>query len=375
MGTQPLPHSLYRSRFAAFSLKVGTIVTLTASAVHAAPREDSKEPPANEPGANETTANEPPANEPPATKAPTKEPPANEPPALDDITLRDGSRLRGRVIEKEPGRWIVVETEDGRYRTFAWDVVQSVDLAAGIREPWVPEPVRRAWLSRGGWDVSYEIRAELTAIVLPSKTYSLTGFCASGTGIAPASIYGQTASDRAQAVGGGLGGRASYMHILSPEPETSSSFWAIRVGSGLDFQLLHTRNPEGLRPIDGELCTQVARTSHEVEATSKPALLIQIPFNIGVHLGLGKFSDLTVWRGVVLGAAWSPSFVHLGPWSASGSSYFNPLGVELTVDFTSLHAVPESRRPESHTRVSASFAAPAGDSPLITTIAFGVVWY
>lgn len=330
--------SLVISRFDAPSLTFGAIVALVlpSAPAHGAPRADS---------------------------------------VLDEVRLRDGTHLRGRVIEKEPGRWIVVETEDGHHRTFAWDVVEEVNLVSGLREPWIPQPIRAAWLGRGGWDVSYEIRAELTAVVLPNKTFTLAGVCATGTGIAPAAMYGRTVTDRGYGFGGGLGGRASYMYLSPLEPASSSSWWSLRVGAGLDLALLYSRAPTGVPEANGELCSQVARSSREVASASRPVLLTRIPFTVGGHLGLGKLADVLVWRGVALGAAWSPSYVHVGSWTGSGSGSFHPLGLELTLDFTTLHAVPATRRPEAHSRLALFIAAPSKDGPSVWTLSFGAVWY
>ncbi|HVH43664.1 MAG TPA: hypothetical protein VM925_15015 [Labilithrix sp.] len=294
----------------------------------------------------------------------------------DELTLRDGRHVHGRVVEKEPGRWIVLETEDGNRHTFAWEVVaEVVQGPAAQQQAKSAKEIREAWRVRGGDRVSYELRAELAGVLQPGRTFDVTGVCATGTGVLAASIYGQTATDRGRAAGGGLGGRLAFMFLSRLEPG-SRSWWALRAGTGLDLQLLYARIPTGIAPASGQMCSQVARSSHEVEVRDVPLLLVQVPFDLGAHVGLGGFVDALEWRGIVLGAAWAPSFIHIGPWTAGGSTQLSPLGFELTFDFTTLHATAKRRPPEQHLRMSVSVTLPSSDGQAtLGTLAFGPVWY
>jgi hypothetical protein len=294
--------------------------------------------------------------------------------ALDEVTLRDGRRIRGRIVEKQNGRWVSVEIGDGRVRTFAWSAVQAIDVAPPPRSE--PAEAHTAWRQRGGGRVSWDVRAELAGIVLPARTFAVGGFCAAGTSAAPASLYGQTASDSARAIGGGAGGRVGWMHLPHIAPRRSASFWAFRIGSGLDLHMLHARTPIGIRPADGELCSRIAQTSHEAEAKNESLPVLHVPLEIGVLLALGSFRDATHWHGVVLGAAWSPSFIHVGyPGTGSAASYFHHLGIALTIDFASLQADHASRR-EMHLRVVVSLAQSAtSGQPMLGTVGVGPVWY
>ncbi|MDF2693460.1 MAG: hypothetical protein K0S65_1843 [Labilithrix sp.] len=325
----------------------------------------------------------------------------------DEIKLRDGRVLRGRVVESIPGRWVIIETE-GRRRTFTWDTVAELDTAATPPTPTPTPPTsaaleatpapappttettaasaptetpstppapatsREAWRRGGG--MTYELRLEVSAIKLPERTFGLAGLCSTGTSTAPASIYGQSGSGDGVGIGGGIGARVGWMYRSRIDSEGASSWWALRVGTGLDVQALHADAPVGIRSIDGKLCSEVAKTRHEVKYESSAMLLAQIPFNLGAHLAFGKLDD-TRWRGIVLGGAWTPSTVHVGMFSSAASSHFNYLGLELTVDFTVLHAA-NMRRPESHVRVALYFSPSAsGNQPSIGTLSLGAVWY
>jgi hypothetical protein len=171
-----------------------------------------------------------------------------------------------------------------------------------------------------------------------------------------------------------VGARGGWMYRSRIDPERVASWWAVRIGAGLDVQALHARAPVGIRPIDGQLCSEVAKTRHEIDYESRAMLLAQIPFNFGAHLAFGKLED-TRWRGIVLGGAWTPSTVHLGLFSSTATSHFNYLGLELTADFTVLHAA-KKRQPESHVRVALYFSPSASSSqPTIGTLSLGAVWY
>jgi hypothetical protein len=293
----------------------------------------------------------------------------------DEVTLRDGRHLKGRIVERVPGQWIVLETEDGRRHTFAWDNVEELEVApapAG-RPPSIPTMARDAWRKRSGGGVTYEVRAAVATLGTPDRNFGVNGFCSTGGGIASASIYGQTARAGGLGFGGGVGGRLGYMYRSPFDPDGASSWWGLRAGMGLDIQAFHLHAPVGIRPLTGQLCSQVAKTSHVVQYEGSPIVVVQVPLNFGGHIAFGKLDD-SRWRGLVLGAAWAPSFVHIGLLSGMASSHVNPLGLELTLDFSVLHA--GAQRPEPQIRVALSFAPQTDDSqPTSGALSLGIVWY
>lgn len=300
---------------------------------------------------------------------------ADEAPTWDEVTLADGRSIRGRIVEKSPGRWLVVETENGARRTVAWQLVGEIVEAPVVREESVPSvpPSHDPWRARGGVRPSYELRIQTSALLEPVRSFSVEGTCGTGAGVVPASIYGQTALDRERGIGGGVGGRAGIMYFPRLGHK-ERAWWALRVNGGLDAQLFYMRLPSGIARMDDELCSDVAKTAHEVEARAVPELLLQIPLALGAAVGLGGLVDPVTWRGIVLGAAWAPSFTHLGPWTTSGKTRFSPLGVELTFDFTTLQAV--AKKPEPHLRMAATLTVPVLEGEaLLGTLAFGWVWY
>lgn len=302
-------------------------------------------------------------------------PPRTEPQRLDEIRLRDGRQIRGRIVERAPGHWIVIETEDGHRRTFSWDTIAEVDTATESAAAPMPAAASDAWKKRSGGGPTYEVRAIVSTLSMPDQTFRLTGTCSTGSGEASVSMYGQSATDNAVGLGGGIGGRMGFMYRSLLNRDNASSWYAFRVGSGLDLQVYHQRTPVGIPPVSGELCSDVAKTTHDLRYEGSSFMLMQIPFNIGGHVALGKVED-TRWGGVVLGAAWTPSFVHTAVFSSRASSYINPLGIELTVDMAVLHAVPARRAPEPHIRASFFFGPATTDrQPSLGTISIGAVWF
>jgi hypothetical protein len=289
----------------------------------------------------------------------------------DEVRLRDGRLLRGRVVERVPGRWIVIETE-GRRRTFAWDLVEEIDLAAPANTA-EPAPAPATFRPAGG-GLTYELRLLVSAVFLPERTFGLTGQCSTGSGVAPASMYGQSAHAGGTALGGGVGVRAGWMYRSRINDHGASSWWGLRIGLGLDVQGFHAHAPIGIRALNGELCSQVAKTRHVVDYETSALLLAQVPFNLGAHLAFGKL-DAGRWRGIVLGGAWTPSTVHIAFFGDASGSHFNYLGLELTLDVAVLHATAR-RRPESHVRV-ALYLSPAAKESQATlgTLSLGAVWY
>lgn len=290
---------------------------------------------------------------------------------LDEIVLRDGRRLRGRVIEQRPGIAVVFES-GGVRRTFTWRVIEEVALGAPSARL---EAARRAWRARGGGGATYELRAGITGAVLPRRRYLLTGSCATGSGVAPVSIYGQRASDRGHALGGGAGARVGYVYVPRLDPEEGASWWGGRATVGLDLHALYAHAPVGIAPVDGELCSRVVETRYSVDAARSPVLFVHIPVSLGVQLGLGRFEDETRWRGLVVGAAWAPSFVSFVGATDFGR-HLSLFGLELSVDFATLRAGPEARSPEAQLRLSVTIVPPTDDTTfLMGALGFGAVWY
>jgi hypothetical protein len=224
-----------------------------------------------------------------------------------------------------------------------------------------------------GVPLRYEVREEIAGALLPSHTYPVTGMCATGVGLAPASVYAQGGSGRGKGMGAGVGGRAFYQTAQDPPPGPNSSWWGLRVGAGLDLDILYASVPTGIADMTGKLCARVKSDGAQVEYAGSSVLMAQVPIFVGAELGLGSYSPATGWRGIVLGAAWAPALTYFQPWSTSGDFGGSYLGTELTIDFTTIRAGGPR---EAAKRAAVFLVLPVrDDGPAILTLSFGAVWY
>lgn len=293
----------------------------------------------------------------------------------DEIVLRDGRHVRGRIVQLSADRWVSIETDDGRQHTYAWDAIAELDKGSAPRDARAAASSRTAWEKRSGPSFSHELRVTASTLLFPDKTLGLSGYCSNTVSTSPASIYGNTASAHGIGFGGGVGGRIGIMHRTQPNPDHAVSWWAFRAGAGADLGLFHARLPVDIKPFSGELCTLVARLSHDVRYETSAFLVAQVPLHLGGAAAFGRL-DGARWRGVVVGAAWAPAFVFAGIFRDDFTASLNPLGLELTLDFALLVADGSLRRSDGHLRVALTGMAPATSQQLGTlTLGVGLVHY
>jgi hypothetical protein len=171
-------------------------------------------------------------------------------------------------------------------------------------------------------------------------------------------------------MGVGVGGRIGY-HYATPISGRGATWWGFRVGGGLDLELLYARVATGIPDTTGKLCARVKADGAEVQYRATSMVLGQLPLHLGLELGLGTGADGT--RGVVLGAAWTPTFSYIKPWVADGDLRASVLGAELSVDLTTVH---ESLPKQTGYRFAFFLLLPGQDrSPAVMTLSFGVFWY
>jgi hypothetical protein len=222
--------------------------------------------------------------------------------------------------------------------------------------------------------VSYEVREEIAAVLLPSHDYPVSGNCSTGTGVAPASVYAQGGSGRGVGVGVGVGGRVGFEVGATLQGERALRWWAFRAGTGLDLSLLYANVPTGIPDMTGKLCARVKADGAAVGYQGSAVLLAQLPLLLGGEFALATDSGSESSHGVVLGAAWAPSIGYLKPWVADASLDASFLGAELTIDFASWRPAAAPAR-QSSKRVALFLVLPARDQgPLIVTASFGAVW-
>jgi len=242
-------------------------------------------------------------------------------------------------------------------------VILPSSPAPGADEP-PPLKPSEAWAKRGGVVASYEARAIVTGAMLPDTGYS---------SVNPVTKQTETGTASTLGIGGGAGVRLSMLYLPLPDPTTSSgSFAAFQLGTGVDGSVLYVRPPSGYA-YDISNNKVAARG---LKRQDRAWLYANVPLQLGVHFGIGGFRTQTIWRGVVLGLVYSPTWTYrLDIQSLDGEGKFNFAGFEVDLDVASI----EARRglfAESQIRVSA-YVLPRikSDLPWLASIGIGAVWY
>jgi hypothetical protein len=219
----------------------------------------------------------------------------------------------------------------------------------------------------------YEVREQLDGALMPTHDYAVTGLCATGTGVAPASVYAQGGPGRGFGFGAGLGARISYLVAVSPPAVGRSTWWGVRASAGLDLGLLYARVDTGLPDVSGQLCERLKDDGVAVQYRGSTVLMTQLTVGVGAQVGIGEDTAADGWHGIVLGAALVPSATYLQPWVTAGSVDGSFLGTELTLDFATM---ANGTAQESAKRISLFVSLPTQDGgPLFTTLSFGIVWF
>jgi hypothetical protein len=153
-----------------------------------------------------------------------------------------------------------------------------------------------------------------------------------------------------------------------PEPITGQGVFPVfRLGLGLDSNFLYVRYPT-------KFTWGGSNQTRAVEYTSRGFWLVNVPFQVGFHMGIGKFTTQSTWRGAVVGIAYSPSMqFELDMNQTEGQFRFNELGAELSIDLTTIDT-QETR--ETQIRLMLYGLYPKDDKhPGMVTAALGAAFY
>ena len=234
---------------------------------------------------------------------------------------------------------------------------------------------RQAWERRGGFRPTYEARALVTGIRIADIEYSDTN---------PVTDEVETGSGDALGIGGGIALRGGFMVLPLTDPTTSEGkvFAAFRMGIGGDLSFVFVRRPIGFTYENAG--TGQGKRSEDQE--NETLFFGNVPLQVGLHFGFGRFHTNSKWRGVVLGLAYTPTYTfELNLDRAFGGdeeggrkshSRFNYGGAEVMLDITSIEAKVASAEPEPQIRIAAQVLPPLEDDwPLQLTLGLGVAWY
>jgi hypothetical protein len=285
-------------------------------------------------------------------------------PGRDVVELQDGSCARGTILAKEPGRYVILLGTDGA-QTIPWQEIRRVVLASPPEAPEAsPEPapplrpspagsaarlapseseprsdagLPSSWAGVSfGWDARLEANALL-------KQYAIDG--------------GGSLWSGGPGLGGGLSASLHFRPPAGSEDDPRATWLDFEVGLG---EALHYESySDGL-------------------GRSMALLESETPIILGVHVAMGTFSGVAgggvAWSGVVLGAAWTPTFVEfLGNGDFRSGGRLNPAGIRLTADVGSIRRGDAGRVPIL--RLVATWLPYVGELPTVFAAGVGCVFY
>jgi hypothetical protein len=238
---------------------------------------------------------------------------------VEEIALVD--RLRSGELDLEAATQKLGEMIDSR---IGGDFKLSF-ADGGIRVEWSmtlesAEAKRQAWAKRGGNIMSF--RAQAQGIFI--KMGDITGG------------------------GGGAGGMVHFLRMRPPLPNERPNFVIGMAGVGV--------SANAMRMMGTTFST------------------FQIPLELGVGIGLGKFRDGGKWKGVGLSASYKPT-IDIMVFDGNADANFNYLGFEIGADIVTLDSFVEKYAERAHIRVSGFFLPPVSDLPLVLMLGAGAVWY
>lgn len=291
----------------------------------------------------------------------------------DVVTLKDGTQIRGTVLKQEPGKYVVIRQLDGREMTISFDDVRRVETAAAPAASGAGAPPdgtkvdtkggglflhgettfqdaeakRQQWLHRGGSIVSFEVRGQ-GYFLMKQTTQS------SPLGNVDVGFYGG---------GGGAGFRVGWMNLKLPDPKLGSTWTALRIGVGGDFQ-------------GGGGGVAVSIPGGGSSGQGFGMFSMNFPIYVGGQIGLGSY-DGDQWRGVALKLQYQPSYswTYISGGGGSSSGSFNFAGAEIGIDFVDKNGPLQAFAPRAHGEFFIFVLPPVGDLPLFINIGGGAVWY
>lgn len=303
--------------------------------------------------------------------------------ADDTVYLKNGDTLRGTIAKYEAGKFIEITTIEGTLILINWDQIETVQFAeenppkttrnnsikGNLKEGLTldatlpSETLRLYWQQQGGWLRYSELCGNyvMTTMDNDSLGMNLDGY--------------------------GFGLNAGYALLgFSPPRYSPRKIHAVSFKLGLTFAYSMNAFESSMNFEDS------TAYSHTEINTDSDILITTMDFgaSVGVNVGLGFFSNSQTWRGVILGAAWRPSFnlqatditstttisteitypytnYYFDRTTSSSHDFITQAsmgGLEFSADFGSIKALTAHMTKRSALKLTCLYIPPLGDSKL-----------
>lgn len=179
----------------------------------------------------------------------------------------------------------------------------------------------------------------------------------------------------ANGIGGGVGVRVGFMYLSLPDPTTKSgSFAAFRMNAGADANVLFHRRPSEYEFSYDPSGAVIGKAKQE---ENKGIFVANVPLEVGLGVGFGRYRSETIWRGVIVGLMYVPTYTYtLEIGEDGGGGRFNFAGVGAWLDITALEASDDASRSDVNIRLTAHvLPRVTAEHPWIASAGIGAVWY
>ncbi|HXX69509.1 MAG TPA: hypothetical protein VEK07_20160 [Polyangiaceae bacterium] len=306
----------------------------------------------------------------------------------DVVELKDGTIVRGTVLVREPGRYVIVLGTGGA-QTIPWQDVRRVVMSPSSQPTASPTSAPPEWGPPDAPPAWGPPEAAPTVPRLPPEPPSTPAPSPDRASMSEP-VVRPDASVSSSWAGVSLGwdvrleGNMLLKHYAI---SGGGSLWSGGPGAGGGVSVsLHFRTPAGVGDdargtwLDFELGIGEA-VHYDIygDGIGRGITLFdsETPVIVGVHFATGTLSPTTAggaWSGLALGLAWAPTFVELfgnGGFNSAGRS--NPAGIRVTADVGAVRRADVGHVPMI--RFVATWLPYVGALPTLFSVGIGCAFY
>ena len=351
----------------------------------------------------------------------------------DRVYLKNGKILEGSVKQYEVGKFVEIETKEGRIQIINWEQVESLDLEQTMGEvktaPDDPEKQKQEETNEPGiQEITPPAKLEEPDIAVPGnqvKEQAMPNDLKVKVGKKGVSLEQTLDTEQLrvnwQSQGGSLLGKELTVNMLMTKMDFSDSLSGKTKLNGLGYGYAGNINFLQFSPpnyaeqkfysyafkigISGAFSVNFMNFKNEIylpeySISTKNELTMgafEAGLNVGANFGLGHFFNPQKWGGIILGLGWRPTWQYTmtntttetnmttsnnsfnyssTSTSSADNSQFSWSAVEATLDIGGIKAMTDKMTKRAHFRLNMIYVPPVGDYKLsMLYLGLGVVWY